>query len=282
MFGLPAAFTLTRRDVRALRGRDRREPGRALPDVVLAQLLDDPTLALLERRHGASARAAIELLADTGRRPSEVCELAWDYLHYDTHTDETGRRATLGGTRARDAEGRPARLPAADRRATAQIIAAQNRRVRERYADTPVGELALLPRLSRNPDGRRPMLVGELARLLRNWMGDLPVLLDTDGTGFDRARVIPYAFRHSYAQRHADSGTPVEVLRELMGHESMVSTQGYFRVRDERARKAVQTLAPLQIDRDGQRMMPVVERLLESERLRAQVGQTAVPLGVCT
>jgi hypothetical protein len=94
--------------------------------------------------------------------------------------------------------------------------------------------------------------------------------------------VIPYAFRHSYAQRHADAGTPVEVLRELMGHESMVTTQGYFRVRQERTRKAVQALAPLQIDRDGKRTMPVVEQLLQSERLRAQVGQTAVPLGVCT
>src|SRR5205823_1472228 len=32
----------------------------------------------------------------------------------------------------------------------------------------------------------------------------------------------------------------------------------------------------------GNRTMPVVEQLLESERLRAQVGQIAVPLGACT
>ena len=67
-----------------------------------------------------------------------------------------------------------------------------------------------------------------------------------------------------------------------MGHASMVTTQGYFHVRDERARKAVQTLAPLQIDRHGTRTMTVVEQLLDSERLRRQVGQIAVPLGLCT
>jgi hypothetical protein len=49
--------------------------------------------------------------------------------------------------------------------------------------------------------------------------------------------------------------TPVEVLRELMGHRSMVTTQGYVRVRDERVRQAVQTLAPLQVDRHGNRTL---------------------------
>ena len=107
-------------------------------------------------------------------------------------------------------------------------------------------------------------------------------LLDRDGQAFERSRVVPYAFRHSYAQRHADNGTPVEVLRELMGHRSMVTTQGYFRVRDERARQAVQTLAPLQIGRHGHRTMSVVQELAASERLRRQVGQIAVPLGLCT
>ena len=67
-----------------------------------------------------------------------------------------------------------------------------------------------------------------------------------------------------------------------MGHASMVTTQGYYKVRQERARKAVHTLAPLQIDRHGNRTMPVVQQQLESERLRREVGQIAVPLGLCT
>ena len=67
-----------------------------------------------------------------------------------------------------------------------------------------------------------------------------------------------------------------------MGHRSMATTQGYFKVRDERARHAVQTMAPLQIDRHGNRIMTVVEELAASERLRRQVGQIAVPLGLRT
>ena len=54
------------------------------------------------------------------------------------------------------------------------------------------------------------------------------------------------------------------MLRELMGHASMVTTQGYYQVREERARQAVQTLAPLQIDRHGHRSTPVVQQLRSS------------------
>jgi hypothetical protein len=67
-----------------------------------------------------------------------------------------------------------------------------------------------------------------------------------------------------------------------MGHENMNTTQGYYTVRDARKRKAVQALAPLQLDCRGNQTMPVVEQLLASERLRQQVGQTAVPMGHCT
>jgi integrase len=42
---------------------------------------------------------------------------------------------------------------------------------------------------------------------MRRWVGALSALLDRDGEPFDRSRVVPYAFRHSYAQRHADNGT---------------------------------------------------------------------------
>jgi hypothetical protein len=40
----------------------------------------------------------------------------------------------------------------------------------------------------------------------------------------------PYALRHSYTQRHADGGVPVDVLKELMDHAAVATTMGYYRV----------------------------------------------------
>jgi len=281
-FGLPGAFSLSGDDVRRLARTVARPAARALPDTVVAQLLDEPALQLLEAMHGERVRMAIEVLADTGRRPNEICILAWDCLDYDTQIDETGatqKLAVLIHDMPKVAR-TGCRLPIDH--ATAQLIVTQKQRIRQLYPDTPARELRLFPRVQRNPRGSTPMTPMELSRVTRRWVTALPALLDGDASEFVRSRVVPYAFRHSYAQRHADHGTPVEVLRELMGHASMVTTQGYFHVAEQRARKAVQTLAPLQIDRHGKRTMAVVEQLLDSERLRRQVGQIAVPLGQCT
>lgn len=38
--------------------------------------------------------------------------------------------------------------------------------------------------------------------------------------------------RHSYAQRHADAGVPVDVLRELLDHDSMDTTRIYYNSRE--------------------------------------------------
>jgi integrase len=282
VFGLPASFTLAREEVRRVARTPTPPPARALPDTVVARLLHPDALGLLEAMHGERVRIAVELLADTGRRPNEICILTWDCLDYDNQLAENGRErklAVLVHDMPKVAR-TGCRLPIDEQ--TAALVVAQRQRMRERYPDTAAGERRLFPRRHRNPHGTRPMDPGDLARMMRRWVDALPALLDRDGEPFDRSRVVPYAFRHSYAQRHADNGTPVEVLRELMGHRSMVTTQGYFRVRDERARQAVQTLAPLQIDRHGDRTMPVVEQLAQSERLRRQVGQIAVPLGLCT
>jgi integrase len=282
LFGLPGDFVPSRQDVRALRRYARPEPGRELPPVVLAQLLDDPALALLGRLKGTTARAAIELLAATGRRPSEICELAWDCLAYDSHVDEHGTQtklAVLVHDMPKVAR-RGCRLPID--KATASVITEQKRWVAERYPQSPPAQRVLLPRANRNPDGLLPTKTAALTRFSRRWITALELLLDADGHPFPRERVIPYAFRHSYAQRHADNGTPVDVLAELMGHENINTTLGYYTVRDARKRKAVQALAPLQIDCRGNQTMPAVEQLLASERLRQQVGQTAVPMGHCT
>ena len=53
-----------------------------------------------------------------------------------------------------------------------------------------------------------------------------------DGTEFDPARLVPYAYRHTYAQRHADAGVPIDVLAELLDHRNLNITRGYYNPRE--------------------------------------------------
>jgi integrase len=99
------------------------------------------------------------------------------------------------------------------------------RRVRARYPDTPASELARFPRTTRNREGKRPVTDSVVAPHHRSWVDSLPALSLEDGRDFGKAAVFLYAYRHSFAQRHADAGTPVDVLKDLMGHRSMSTTQ---------------------------------------------------------
>ncbi|WP_234329657.1 site-specific integrase [Streptomyces viridochromogenes] len=98
---------------------------------------------------------------------------------------------------------------------------------------------------------------------------------------FDKTRIFPYAYRHCYAQRHADAGVPVDVLKELMDHRLITTTQGYYRVGEERRREAVDRVTALQFDRHGKRVWRTAKNLLDSEHVRRAIGEVATPYGVC-
>jgi len=86
-----------------------------------------------------------------------------------------------------------------------------------------------------------------LSSAIRTWVRGLETLtsdeIDANGDPlpFDRSKIHPYAFRHSYAQRHADNGTPVDVLRQLMDHRSIQTTGGYYTITADRKRSAIET-----------------------------------------
>jgi hypothetical protein len=101
-------------------------------------------------------------------------------------------------------------------------------------------------------------------------------------TEFDKTRIFAYAYRHTYAQRHADAGVAIDVLCELMDHEQMETTRGYYRVGHGRRRDAVDKVASMQFDRHGNRVWREAEQLLDSERLRNGLGEVAVPYGRCS
>jgi integrase len=269
--GLPDDFAVRDSDIPLK--PDEPEAGRDLPPEILRQLCD--CLPALEDVSCREIRVAAELIIDTGRRPDEICALAWDCLGYD----EPGHLPVLVYFNHKSARlGR--RLPVAQ--ATADLVIAQKTRARQQFPGTPLSELRLFPAAYANPHGRRAIAEGVFGQRHRAWVGALPPLLRADGTEFGKERVIPYAYRHTYARRHAGAGVPVDVLSTLMDHRSLDTTRGYYSVGEPRRRAAVDRVTALQFDRHGNRLWRDAKALLDSEHARRAVGEVAVPFGTCS
>ena len=263
-------FTLTAGDVPAK--ADPGEPGRDVPAEIMRQICGH-LLELEETISSRETRVAVELLIDTGRRPAEICTLEWDCL-------------------VRDAAGTPVlvydnskahrlqrRLPISEH--TATLITDQKLAVLERFPATPSAQLKLLPSRRLNPAGSRPVTADNLIGRHRIWLSSMGPLRRADSTEFDKALITPYSYRHSYAQRHADAGVPIDVLRELMDHTSMDATKRYFRVGETRRRQAVNKVTAMQFDRHGNRIWRDAATLVDSEHARYAIGTVAVPYGTC-
>jgi len=277
--GLPDDFILSRQDVPPEPGDD--GSGRDLPDWVL-RIIND-YLHVLEERSGAGARRTTELLIDTGRRPDEVCQLPWNC----TARDSDGKPVLIYTDSKNNKPGR--RLPIAE--STAQVIADQQDEVRRRFPATPVSHLVLFPRDLTNPDGTKTSSEACFGQAHRKFIDAIAGHLVTTVAGtngrqrteiFDPAAIVPYAYRHSYAQRHADQGVPPDVLRDLMGHDSVRTTLGYYRVTEKRTRAAIDRVSAHQFDGQGRRVFHGIRGLLAHEHARMRVGQVAVPFGTCT
>ncbi|MGW0251991.1 site-specific integrase [Nocardia goodfellowii] len=279
--GLGEDFTLFDADIPA-------EPednalGRDLPIEVVRVLC--AYLEEFEAHSGVVMRTAVELLIDTGRRPDEICQLRLDCLERDGH----GQPVLVYDNIKADRLDR--RLPIPE--ASAAVIVAQQQRVRAWFPDEPAAQLKLLPTSTKNPHGRKAITESNLGTRHRLWVDalpeiEVPVTVIAEGTSqvlrvvFDKSRIVPYAYRHTYAQRHADAGVAVDVLRELMDHRHMVTSQGYYRVGETRRRAAVEKVASMQFDRHGARLWRRAEVLLDQEHLRRAVGTVAVPYGTCS
>lgn len=281
LHGLPDDFALAQNDVPDKPDDD--EAGKDLPDDVMRVLCAH--LPHLENASSREIRVAVELMIDTGRRPDEVCKLDLDCLDRDGDS----KPVLIYDNHKAHREGR--RLPIPE--ATAAIIVDQQERIHRRYPSTSPSELKLLPTSSKNPDGRKGLNDRWLGHLHRRWANDLPpvevpTVVEVDGrpvtkmAPFDKAKIFPYAYRHTYAQRHADAGVDVTVLKELMNHQLLSTTQSYYRVGEERRREAVERVTAMQFDRHGNRVWRQAKTLLDSEHARRAVGEVAVPYGGCS
>jgi integrase len=256
------------------------ELGKALPDMVLRQL--DAHLHLLgpAGRAGPIPAAGLQLmhqtiyqiLRDTGRRPGEVVSLRTGCIEviggqhnliYDNHKAARMRR----------------RLPITSQ--TAAIIMAWQRH-RASLRVPPALDQWLFPSpLLRARQSRGHVTPACVARAFKNWMAQIGTidseLPGPDGSPapFDASLITPYALRHSYAQRHADAGVPVDVLKELMDHVSVTTTMGYYRISLKRKQQAIRSVGPLATDAAGN-PAPF------TSPAAYQRASVAVPFGNCT
>src|SRR5215470_2110867 len=265
--GLPGDVVITAADIPAEAGRG--EPGRDLPPEIMAALC-----ARLDALQPVEVKVAIQIAIDTGRRPEDILGLPLDCLA----RDKDGAAVLVYDNAKAHRLGR--RLPVGQ--ATATVITGQRARVRARFPGTPVSELKLLPAARSNPDGRKPMTIDMLEGRHREWADQLGPLRTRDGAEFDTAKIVPYAYRHTYAQRHADAGVPIDVLAELLDHRNLNVTRCYYRIGEDRRREAVDKVTALSFDRHGNRVWRDARSLLESEHARYAVGEVAVPYGRCS
>jgi integrase len=265
--GLPDVFAIGLGDIPA--EPEHGEPGRDLPPEVMAVLCAN--LGTLEP---AEVNVAIQIAIDTGRRPEDILALALGC----SARDNDGAAVLVYDNAKADRLHR--RLPISE--PTAAVVTAQQQRARAQFPGTPASELKLLPSPRRNPDGCRPISIAMLEDRHREWVEALPTLRTRDGVEFDKTRIVPYSYRHSYAQRHADAGVPIDVLSELLDHRNLNVTRRYYRVGEDRRRAAVDQVSALIFDRHGNRIWRDARALLESEHARYAVGEVAVPYGTCT
>lgn len=274
--GMPGSFDRDRTLVLPPEETSEDAAGRAVPEPVIAQL--DAHLALMGAgfSYGEMEPADVELmmqtaylvLRDTGRRPVEIASLRLKCL--ETRRDED----TLVWDNVKKRRyGR--KLPIT--RETADVIRAWQGR-RRQLEVPPRSHKFLFPSIT-DRSGIAHMGAG-LATAMREWVAAIPVLLsdELDEQGnrlpFDRSLIFPYAFRHAYAQRHADAGVPVDVLKELMDHRSIVTTMSYYQVSLKRKREAITTMRRHTIDRSG-RPAPF------TSTTDYEAQSVAVPFGNC-
>ena len=272
------------------------EPGQALPSHVVAQLdahletlrsapgsAGGPahrSLGVLGERAGDMAILAYLLLKGTGRRVGEVASLHLECLDADEH----GKPVLIYDNHKAMRMGR--RLPLADS-ALVQAIRAQQAWVTSRFPGTAAADLWLLPRGTKNVTGTAHLPAAQLTMWMRVWVGRIPRIdaggLDSSGepAAFDRSRIHPHAFRHTYAQTLADQGVAAPVLRDLMDHRSIDTTMGYYSVGDARKRAAMELLARHTIDNRGT-VRPGGAEPSRVAGLREQLSWVAVPMGKCS
>lgn len=185
-----------------------------------------------------------QVLRDTGRRPSEIARLPIQPVEY-----VKGQPTLIYDNRKAGRLSR--RLPIHS--STAAVIEQWTARLAILHIPHDCEGLLFPAPGARNRARRGHLNAGQFRRAFVAWLRMLPAPagLSEAAADFPVENIDPYGFRHAYAQRHADNGTPIDVLRDLMDHKEIKTTMGYYQVTLTRKQKAVELVSQLALDRHG-------------------------------
>lgn len=181
-------------------------PSTQLPKIVVREQLDhlldedwgDDEWALLDR-------AVCEVLYGAGLRVSELCGLDLASVNFDQ-----GLLRVLG-------KGQKERIvPLHDRGLAAVLLWLEEGRDEVKRPDSPDQALFF------NRRGRR-LGTRDVRRILDSRV--------------ERGHIHPHALRHTYATHLLEGGADLRVVQELLGHESLTTTQLYTHVSKSRLQK---------------------------------------------
>jgi integrase/recombinase XerC len=195
-------------------GKQPRTLPRPLSEDELKRLLDAPDPGELA---GLRDRAALEFIYGSGLRISELCSIGFGSLDL---LNENGPCVRITG------KGKKTRLVPLSRAS----LAALSEYLRKRGSGKPKDPIFLGDRGDR-------LLPRILQRNLKAYL--IKANLDPDYT--------PHKLRHSFATHLLDHGADIRVIQELLGHESLATTQIYTKVSQSRAAESYRKAHP----RDG-------------------------------
>jgi len=184
---------------------------RPLSEDELKRLLESPDPA---QDSGLRDKAALEMLYGSGLRISELCGMTFGSLELK---NENGPCVRVTG------KGKKTRLVPLSRAS----IAALAEYLRKREGGKPKDPIFLGERGAR-------LLPRILQRNLKAYL--IKANLDPDLT--------PHKLRHSFATHLLDHGADIRVIQELLGHESLATTQIYTKVSQSRAAESYRKAHP--------------------------------------
>lgn len=228
--------------------------GRSIPEEWIAYLDSQLSLLGTSSSHAPKGwkvedlremyRVYYRVLRDTGRRPSEIARLSDSPLEYVRNEPSLIYDNRKAGRHKR-------RLPIDQ--TTAAVIEAWRQHLQSLYVPLACKGYLFPAPGGKNQERQKHLNSSQFRRVFHAWVRLVPspTGLSEAAASFPVTGITLYGFRHAYAQRHADSGTPIDVLRELMDHREIDTTMGYYQVTLKRKQKAVSLVAQMAVDRHG-------------------------------